>query len=105
MKELILICTAIEWCQQHYASFPNFRFHVADVYNGLYNPQGRSQDIDYHLPFEDEEFDLVFLCSVFTHMLPDGVANYIKEIGRVLKRGWPLCSQLFPPKRGGCQVD
>src|SRR3954452_23014549 len=30
---------------------------------------------------------LVFLCSVFTHMMPNEAANYIGEIARVLKPG------------------
>jgi ubiquinone/menaquinone biosynthesis C-methylase UbiE len=39
------------------------------------------------LPYCDGEFDLVFLCSVFTHMMPAGVTNYSHEIARVLKPG------------------
>jgi len=30
---------------------------------------------------------LVFLQSVFTHLMPDEIRNYLKEIKRVLKRG------------------
>ncbi|HVF50857.1 MAG TPA: class I SAM-dependent methyltransferase, partial [Pyrinomonadaceae bacterium] len=38
-------------------------------------------------PFPDRHFDFVVLNSVFTHMLPDDVENYLSEIARVLKVG------------------
>lgn len=62
-----------------------FEFLHLDVYNRLYNPNGRIQDAQYEFPFDKETFDIVFLISVFTHMLPDGVANYVHQIGRVLR--------------------
>jgi len=77
--------SGVEWCQAHYARFANFRFQHANVYNGVYNKSGRVHDTSYRFPFADDEFDLVFLCSVFVHMLPDGIDNYLHEIGRVLK--------------------
>lgn len=67
--------------------YPNFRFHVADVYNKNYNPSGKSRASEYRFPFEDESFGFVFLTSVFTHMLPEEVENYLGEIRRVLTRG------------------
>ncbi len=38
-------------------------------------------------PYADETFGFVFLVSVFTHLLPREVANYLSEISRVLKPG------------------
>ena len=76
----------VEWCRQHVTPrYPNFRFQVADVYNGVYNPAGRTQPREYRFPHEDESFDLVFLTSVFTHMLPWDVEHYLSEIARVLR--------------------
>jgi SAM-dependent methyltransferase len=92
---LDVVRKGVEWCQQRYAKFPNFRFQVADLYSSHYNPEGRYRDADYRLPFPDADFDLVFLCSVFTHMLPDGVSNYISEIGRVLRPGGRCVSTFF----------
>jgi SAM-dependent methyltransferase len=68
---------------------------MADIYSSHYNPKGRYLDTEYRLPFPDDEFDLVFLSSVFTHMLPEGVAHYIVEISRLLKRGGRCVSTFF----------
>lgn len=78
----------IEWCTAHVTPrFPNFRFQVADVYSKFYNPRGRYKASNYRFPFDDNCFDFAFLTSVFTHMLPEEVANYMGELSRVLKRG------------------
>lgn len=64
-----------------------FRFLSADVTNDLYNPNGQVTAREYVFPFSDGAFDVVFLHSVFTHMLPEEVGRYIEEIGRVLRSG------------------
>ena len=72
-----------------------FRFEAQDVYSRVYNPAGRSRGADYVFPFPDASFDVVFLTSVFTHMLPDDVARYAREIRRMLRPGGRLlCSFL-----------
>jgi SAM-dependent methyltransferase len=78
----------IEWCASNITSrYPNFRFQVADVYSRRYNPRGTVRGADYRFPYTDERFDLVFLFSVFTHMLADDMENYLAEIARTLKIG------------------
>jgi SAM-dependent methyltransferase len=77
----------IAWLQEHYQAYPHFRFTHANVYNKMYNPGGQYQARDYRLPFDDGAFDMVMLKSVFTHMLPADLGNYLSEIGRVLKPG------------------
>lgn len=79
---------AVATCKRTIEStHPNFHFEVADVYNGKYNPSGRHRPADYRFPFEDGEFDLAVLRSVFTHMLPESIDNYLSELHRVLKPG------------------
>lgn len=76
---------ATAWCQRAITSrHPKFRFHHADLRSGAYNPRGAVSPATYRFPFHDGAFDFVFLASVFTHMLPDGVENYLREIRRVL---------------------
>lgn len=78
----------INWCQKKITSkYPNFHFQVADVYNKDYNPVGKFKASEFRFPYDDEKFDFVFLTSVFTHMLPDDVENYLSEIKRVMKVG------------------
>jgi ubiquinone/menaquinone biosynthesis C-methylase UbiE len=69
------------------AEHPNLRFVAADVQNAMYKPDGSASAADYVLPFADESFDLVFLYSVFTHMFPGEVENYLSQVARVLKPG------------------
>jgi ubiquinone/menaquinone biosynthesis C-methylase UbiE len=76
----------IKWCQRHISSkFSNFHFQHSNVYNNHYNNNGIIQASDYKFPYDNESFDFVFLTSVFTHMLPVDLENYLREISRVLK--------------------
>jgi SAM-dependent methyltransferase len=68
---------------------------MADVINKEYNPKGAFEASEYVFPFNDESFDFVFLGSVFTHMLPQGVERYLSEIARVLKVGGKSLATYF----------
>jgi len=85
---LELVKSAVEWCTTKYSDrYPNFKFHLIDVYNDHYNPQGKYKAAEYRFPFADEQFDFVVLNSVFTHMIAEEVENYLREVARVLKTG------------------
>ncbi len=56
-----------------------------DLYNKRYNPTGHYLAEEYTFLFAEESFDFIFLTSVFTHMLPEGVKNYLEEIARLLR--------------------
>ena len=76
---------AIEWCQKHIArQYPNFRFIHLDLQNKRYNPNGKLIDIQFRLPIESETIDIVYLYSVFSHMLQNDVRHYLHELNRVL---------------------
>ena len=78
----------VEWCQNRISKkFGNFNFQHIDVYNKYYNPHGNDRAYNFKFPYENEFFDFVFLTSVFTHMLPKDMENYMNEISRVLKTG------------------
>jgi len=80
--------TGIDWCRERITPrFPNFRFQQIDVYNKHYNPLGKYPPSQYKFPFSDESFSFVILGSVFTHMLPGDVENYLSEVYRVLTKG------------------
>lgn len=82
---LDIVAPSIAWCKKAYAGFRNFRFHFANIHNLSYNPSGTSLASEYRFPFPDSSFDFVLLASVFTHMLPADLENYLREIARILK--------------------
>jgi SAM-dependent methyltransferase len=87
---------AVAWCQSAITTVhPSFRFHHANIFSSAYNPDGRVSASTFRFPFDDRRFDFVFLGSVFTHMLPDDVAHYLAEIGRVLRPGGTCAASFF----------
>jgi len=82
-----IVKEGIDWCQQNITPrFANFEFQFLDVYNGHYNPAGKLAANSVRFPYESDRFDFVFLTSVFTHMLADGIERYLCEVQRVLNR-------------------
>jgi SAM-dependent methyltransferase len=85
---LDIVAVLIDWCKKTISrDHPNFHFELADVFNGCYNPKGRYAPSKYVFPYEDGAFDFVFGKSLFTHMLPMDVENYVANIARLLRRG------------------
>lgn len=86
----------VEWCRKAISSrFPNFTFQLADVRNAHYNPTGGSSAAEYVFPFADGSFDFVFLGSVFTHLVPEDLENYVGQIARVLRPGGRMLGTFF----------
>ncbi|HEV2532393.1 class I SAM-dependent methyltransferase [Phenylobacterium sp.] len=77
----------IAWCRRAFAAYPNFRFQLVDVKSRRYRKGGAAQASAFVFPYADSAFDLVFLGSVFTHLMPDDMANYLGEVARVMKPG------------------
>lgn len=78
----------IDWSVKNISSnYPNFHFQLADIFNGSCNPMGKYKSSEYKFPYQDSSFNFVFLLSVFTHMLPQDMENYLSEISRVLRKG------------------
>jgi SAM-dependent methyltransferase len=74
---------------------PNFEFILADVYNRHYRPEGRQPAASYVFPFGDAVFDVIYAASLFTHLLPDEMSNYLRQSGRVLKAGGRCLFSVF----------
>ena len=87
---------AVAWCQNAITRrHPTFRFHRADLASRAYNPSGQVSASAYRFPFPDRQFDFIFVGSVFTHMLPDEVEHYLREIARVLAPGGVCIASYF----------
>jgi ubiquinone/menaquinone biosynthesis C-methylase UbiE len=81
-----IVKDGISWCQKNISSqFSNFQFKHIDLMNDLYNLETNSLASEFVFPYNDNQFDFIILTSVFTHMQPNDVAQYLAEISRVLK--------------------
>jgi SAM-dependent methyltransferase len=90
-----IVNSGVQWCRKNITSkYPNFQFRWINLKNDLYSAKG-DYAAKFIFPYEDSGFDLVFLTSVFTHMLPDEVENYMKEISRVLRPGGKCLATFF----------
>jgi len=80
-----IVKIGIDWCNKNiHGRFPNFNFKLIPLKNDLYLLNTNEKAAELQFPYKNDSFDLVFLTSVFTHMLPLDVENYISEIQRVL---------------------
>src|SRR5688572_16856523 len=76
----------VRWCRENIERYhPAFQFVHLDMANELYNPAGTLNGSELRLQVDDGSADIVYLCSVFTNMLPEHVEAYIGEIGRILR--------------------
>lgn len=86
----------IDWCTKNITSrYPNFNFRVIPLKNDLYRLDTEKKAAELKFPYENESFNFVFLTSVFTHMLPADVENYLAEIHRVLKKNEECFATFF----------
>jgi SAM-dependent methyltransferase len=77
------------------AAHPRFAFVHADVRNTYYNPSGRLRPTEYRFPVPDGSQDAVFAASVFTHMVPENAAHYLREAARALRAGGRCVASFF----------
>lgn len=87
----------IGWCREALEPrLPQFHFRLADdVFAGGHNPTGHNDPATFAFPYASEAFDLTILCSVLTHMLPDAIANYLRQTARVLAPGGSAFISIF----------
>jgi SAM-dependent methyltransferase len=87
---------SINWCRKKIARrHKNFDFAHIDVRNLAYNPNGTQHAEAYRFPFADRSFDLILLKSVFTHMRPLDVSNYLSEASRLMKNNGRCLATFF----------
>jgi SAM-dependent methyltransferase len=75
----------IAWCKDHFDA-PRFTFFQATGRSVTYH-QGSGSEKPYEIPLPDATADFVFSTSLFTHLLEHDLANYVVEIGRLLRPG------------------
>ena len=83
-----IVKSGIEWSQKNIGSrYPNFHFYHVPLKNDLYSIESRNKPSNFSFPYSDSLFDVVIATSVFTHMMPEDMEHYLKEVDRVLKPG------------------
>ena len=76
---------SIQWCRRYITRpHPSFKFTHIAVKNPRYNPNGKAIDTDFQLPLNDQEFDIIYLYSVFSHMTKEDIIIYLREYQRLL---------------------
>lgn len=91
-----IVKKGINWCRKQISSrYPNFTFKHIDLKNDLYNVKTDREAKNFSFPYPDESFDCIALTSVFTHMMPEDVDNYLGQIARVMKSGGKCLATFF----------
>ncbi len=91
-----IVKSGIDWCNKNIApKHPNFHFRHTALFNDLYNTSVKTDAGKFVFPYEDQMFDFAFYTSVFTHMMPAEVENYMNETARVLKTGGKCLMSFF----------
>ncbi len=86
----------VDWCREHITPINSrFQFQHADIHNPSYNPQGNVAPESYLFPDPASSFELILLTSVCTHLLKDGLRNYLAEVSRLLAPGGVAYASFF----------
>lgn len=87
---------SINWCKKYLAPYdPKYNFIFLPAFNARYNDKGGELK---DLPFEANTFDVIFLNSVFSHMLEKDVRFYLAQFFRTLKPGGTVYMTAFVEK-------
>ena len=81
---------ALGFARRHARGAARFNFVRAEVESREYGGAGAKASA-YRFPADDESIDAALAVSLFSHLLPEDAAAYLREAGRVLKPGGRLC--------------
>lgn len=92
----------VDWCRNNITkNYPNFAFDYIDLHNDLYKSSGINA-ATFKFPFKEKYFDLACAISVFTHMLPEEVINYLNESAGILRQeGYLVATFFIMPEKDG----
>ena len=79
---------SINWCNKWLTKYNlPFKFKHVAAYNARYNKQAQHLA---PLPFKEGDFNMIFLNSVFSHMVTKDIEFYLDEFSRVMQPGGVL---------------
>jgi SAM-dependent methyltransferase len=94
----------IEWLRGEVTD-PRFSFHHLPAHNEMYNPDGEPLDSIEALPVGDEQFDVICLFSVFTHLGPHDYRPLLRLLRPHIAPGGRLVYSLYVRGSGGTAGD
>ena len=84
---------SVTWCKRWLEpAHENFSFVHLPAHNARYNPTENSRQA---LPTDDNSVDVVFMNSVFSHMLTDDITYYLGQFHRILNSNGVLYTTAF----------
>jgi SAM-dependent methyltransferase len=76
---------SIDWCRRHIEhNHPSFVFKYIDVLNERYNADGMKIHSQFRFDLEPQSMDVVYLYSVFSHMIEADMRVYLNDFLRIL---------------------
>jgi SAM-dependent methyltransferase len=90
-----IVRRGVEWCTKNITPrHPNFGFRLVEVRNPEYRRQGAAAS-SFRFPFGDAAFDFALATSLYTHLNPDEMQQYLRESRRVLSKGGTLFATFY----------
>jgi SAM-dependent methyltransferase len=86
--------TSLEHCKKSFAENDKLKFMHFDLYSKMYNQAGKGFSMLGSTELE-MKFDICFLFSVFTHVLPENTNELLEFIFKVLKPGGEMLATFF----------
>jgi SAM-dependent methyltransferase len=76
---------SIIWCEKYInKNYPSFQFNYINIYNSRYNKKGLQLDRNFHFPVREHKFNIIYLYSVFSHMIENDIRIYLNEFNNLL---------------------
>ena len=98
----------VKWCVDEIQSRdPRFAFeffNLRSVYDAWDNQGGKIDVESFTFPYPADAFDSCLLASIFTHMPPQEVRRYLRELGRVMRPGGKIVLSIFFSPDGEVQT-
>jgi|SRR5208337_3178671 len=86
----------VDWLKQEFSARQNnYEFNHVDVANDRYNKSGGTEDVRLDLMLKNDTAETVTLLSVFTHLYPEDVVNYLHKIRMVVNKDSKLFFTCF----------
>jgi SAM-dependent methyltransferase len=90
-----VVPAAVNWCKRHIRYQANFKFYHLDIRNERYNPKGVKLEEGFRFFLSDRSQDIIYLFSVFTHMVEKEMVIYLRDFHRLLRPNGRLVLKAF----------